>query len=219
MTSPNSRASHAVEISFCEALARASASHLARLLVCLSPSSLRRASRMVFLFPSLPRISRQSRISSGTATDVSADIGKSIACNAWKSLAQEWTSMSLMEILMIFNPGEVIYSQARVCLLTVVNEPKRSPTSRARRTSAFCSNSRAPSVASKGCVVGKLKRAPLSTTGIDKSSANSVKEAIDFGLRPKVSAIMIGACALTKSSAALRSDSGFACVGPAERTD
>ena len=53
---------------------------------------------------------------------------------------------------MSFTLGDVIYSQLRVCLLTVVNEPNKSATSSAKMTSAFCSSSRAPSVASKGWV-------------------------------------------------------------------
>src|SRR5215468_1471661 len=82
MTSPSSSASHAVEISFWEAFARASASHLDRRLLCLSESSFCRVSRAAFVLPSLPIASRHNRVSSGTATDVSAHIGRSKACNA-----------------------------------------------------------------------------------------------------------------------------------------
>src|SRR4030095_16689369 len=82
MTSPSSSANQAVEISFCEAFARASASHLARRPLCLSASSLCRASRVALFLLSLPIASRQSRVSSGTATEVSAHIGRSSACNA-----------------------------------------------------------------------------------------------------------------------------------------
>jgi hypothetical protein len=52
----------------------------------------------------------------------------------------------------------------------------------------------------------------LSTTGAANSSASSISAGTVLGLRPRESAMMIGACALTSSSAALRSASGLACI-------
>ena len=93
--------------------------------------------------------------------------------------------MSFIEMLAIFTRRQVTYSLLRVCLLTVVSAPNRSPTSRARMKSAFWRISRAPSVTSNGCTDGKLKRAPLSTTGSASNSANSMSIGTAFGIAPE----------------------------------